>query len=87
MYKKMMELREKKKISGAEWERFSIKLDPFLSVIPVIKFSGSHSSSFTSQVFYGREERGDLRYSWRIELQFVEYGSHTRRKKKENILE
>lgn len=54
----MMELREKKKISGAEWKRFSIKLDPFLSVIPVIKFSGSHSSSFTSQVFYGREERG-----------------------------
>lgn len=87
MYKKMMELREKKKISGAEWERFSIKLDPFLSVIPVIKFSGSHSSSFTSQVFYGREERGDLRYSRRIELRFVEYGSHTRRKKKENILE
>lgn len=55
----MMELREKKKkISGAEWERFSIKLDPFLSVIPVIKFSGSHSSSFTSQVFYGREGGG-----------------------------
>lgn len=67
-----------KKISGAEWERFSMKLDPFLSVIPIIKFSGSHSSSFTS--FYGREEEGGstLRYSRRIE--FVEYGSHTRRK-------
>lgn len=57
----MMEQRKKKKISGAEWERFSIKLDPFLSVIPVIKFSGSHSSSFTSQVFYGRGGIYDIR--------------------------
>lgn len=59
--KRWWSLEKKKKISGAEWKRFSIKLDPFLSVIPVIKFSGSHSSSFTSQVFYGREEIYDIR--------------------------
>lgn len=63
------------------------ELDPFLSVlIPIIKFSGSHSSSFTSHVLEGweRGRGGDLRvFDIRGGSRSVEYGFHTRKKRRE----